>query len=59
MSRIATMSTTRAIAGVAYLERLQRTGDRIRLVSDNERYAPIVVQPDDELELYGVVVLPS
>ena len=42
-----------------YLKRLQRTGDRIRLVSDNERYAPIVVQPDDELELYGVVVLPS
>jgi SOS-response transcriptional repressor LexA len=45
------------LGGGVYLKRLQRTGDRVRLVSDNERYGPIVVGPEDDFELYGIVVL--
>lgn len=41
-----------------YLKRLERVGDEIRLLSDNEAYKPLIVAPDDDFELYGIVVLP-
>lgn len=45
-------------AGV-YLKRLEKVGEGIRLLSENERYKPIVVGEGEEFELYGVVVLPA
>lgn len=43
----------------SYLKRLDRVGDEIRLLSENERYKPLIVAPGDDFELYGVVVLPA
>jgi repressor LexA len=42
-----------------YLKRLERVGDEVRLLSENEGYKPITVRPDDDFELYGVVVRPA
>lgn len=39
-----------------YLKRYEEAGGEKRLISDNEAYRPIVLQPDDEIELYGIAV---
>jgi SOS-response transcriptional repressor LexA len=41
-----------------YVKQLEIDDDERRLVSANDAYQPIVLQPDDEVELYGIVVLP-
>ncbi|HEV7764792.1 MAG TPA: S24 family peptidase [Thermoanaerobaculia bacterium] len=42
-----------------YIKRLVLEGDELRFESDNvaAAYPAIVIKPDDEVELYGVVVL--
>ena len=42
-----------------YVKRLEIEGDERRLVSENTAYPPLIIQPGDEVELYGIVVLPS
>jgi SOS-response transcriptional repressor LexA len=42
-----------------YVKRLEIEGDERRLVSENTSYPPLIIQPGDEVELYGIVVLPS
>ncbi len=39
-----------------YLKRYQEAAGEKRLLSENEAYRPIVLQPDDDVELYGLVV---
>ena len=39
-----------------YLKRYEESRGEKRLVSDNIAYAPLVIKPGDEVELYGVVV---
>lgn len=39
-----------------YLKRYEEARGEKRLVSDNEAYRPIVLQPHDDVELYGIVV---
>lgn len=39
-----------------YVKRLQVDGDEWRLLSENEAYGPLVIEPNDEVQLYGVVV---
>lgn len=42
-----------------YVKRLEIEGDERRLVSENAAYPPLIIQPGDEVELYGIVVLPA
>jgi SOS-response transcriptional repressor LexA len=44
-----------------YIKRFVLERDELRLESDNvaAAYPPIVIKPDDEVELYGVVLLPK
>jgi hypothetical protein len=42
-----------------YLKRYEEAGGEKRLLSENESYRPIVLQPDDEIELYGLMVRPT
>lgn len=45
------------VDGSPYVKRLDLTGGRIRLLSTNERYGPMVVDEDaQKFELVGVVV---
>jgi SOS-response transcriptional repressor LexA len=39
-----------------YLKRYDEARGEKRLVSDNEAYRPIVIQPGDDVELYGIVI---
>jgi SOS-response transcriptional repressor LexA len=41
-----------------YLKRYEEARGERRLVSENEAYRPIVLGPEDDVELYGVVVQP-
>jgi len=41
-----------------YLKRYDEAGGEKRLLSDNEAYQKIVLQPADDVELYGIVVRP-
>ena len=44
-----------------YIKRLRAVGDQIHLVSENDdvEYPTVVVKPDDDVEQYGIVILPS
>ncbi|MDP9194676.1 MAG: helix-turn-helix domain-containing protein [Acidobacteriota bacterium] len=42
-----------------YVKRLEIEDGERRLASENVVYSPLVLQPDDEVELYGIVVLPA
>ena len=42
-----------------YVKRLEIEEGERRLASENAAYPPLIIQPDDEVELYGIIVLPS
>ena len=42
-----------------YLKRYEETAGERRLLSENEAYRPIVLQADDDVELYGLLVRPA
>lgn len=44
-----------SLDGEFTVKRLEKNGGRVRLLAENEHYAPIVMHPENELQIWGVV----